>query len=370
MSKCRAHYDSYEDLNPKFLFLAAFFVACLFVNITSVSILGKAVPRRLIPSLFLPVFFGWPFLLAGSQRLRAYLARTDVMNFFTIGVLALVFTLSGPPVLQNLSALSELSDFYPDFVACIDEHTRKYDLKNGLSQYWYARKITMLSKNDVNVVQVRHGSRSPLVPAHWINNYNWYNQKFEFVITEVLPDNPWNIYPRAMVRYFGSPEHVFVCDEKAVLVYNGEQDQRFQDQFKNLFFIELPASELPSETGTLEGTSRIARSPDDQPGALTYGPYVYLHIGTYGFEIHVDARKVRRDTPIGKWEIVVYPEETFEHGAEHAQVIQKGEIANDGPHVISGTFKIRNYDRKIEIRTFYKGEGFLKVEKLLIRRIR
>jgi hypothetical protein len=266
--------SSSQALNARLMFILAFSVGCLLCNIGSVALLGRVLPRYLMPSLLIPLFFGWPFLLAGSQRLRSYLASPHLMNLCAVGILGLGAALNGHSVVQRLPALAELSDFYPDVVACIDEHTRKYNVKNGLSQYWLARPLTMLSKNDLNVVQVRHGMGYSLIPNHWINNYNWYNQKFEFVITEILPNNPRSIYPQAIVRAFGPPAHRFRCDQRTVLVYNRERDQHFQEQFKDRFFREFSASELPSETGRVAGTSRIAESPHDQPGALTYGPYV------------------------------------------------------------------------------------------------
>lgn len=359
----------HETLSWKLLFILTFFLMCLISNIGSVAILGKAISRRLIPSLFIPLFFGWPFLIGSIKRLRSFLAHVHAMNLLVGGVLVLVIGLNLHPVLKNFPALAGLADFYPEFVACVDEQTRKYQIKNGLSQYWFAKQLSLLSKNELHVVQVCHGERSPIVPEHWINNFNWYHKKFEFIITEELPDSPRNIYTDAMIRYFGFPAHVFVCDKKTVLVYNRPQDTRFQEQFTHNFFLEIPAALLPSHTGTIEGTSRIAQAPRDREGSLTYGPYHYLYIGKYAFEIYVYAQKGQDRKNVGKWEVLTHPEETFAQGSENAQIIQKGEIAYDGPQVISGTFTIQRDALKAEIRVSYKGRGTLRVDKLIIRRI-
>lgn len=360
---------SFDVRHSKFLFILTFFLACYISNIGSVAMLGKAVSRRLIPSLLIPLFFGWPFLLGGSKRARAFLTNTRALNLLVGGGFLLMVGVNIRPVLQDMSALSGLADFYPEFVACVDEHARKYNIKNGLSQYWFAKQLSLLSKNGLHVVQVRHGERSPLAPEHWINNFNWYHKKFEFIITEERPYNPRNIYAKAMMRYFGIPAHVFVCDKKAVFVYNRPQDTRFQEQFASDFFLEILASDLPSDTGTIERTSRIAQAPGDKEGSLTYGPYHYLYIGKYAFEIHAYAQKDTNRKNVGKWEVLTYPEETFAQGPENAQVIQKGEIERDGNQVISGTFTIQRDELKTEIRISYKGTGVLRVDKLIIRRI-
>jgi hypothetical protein len=221
----------------------------------------------------------------------------------------------------------------------------------------------MLSKNNLHVVQVVqapyeiHG----LVPEHQINNLNWYNTDFDFVITNDLPAR--KIDERQIIRDFGEPADIFSCENKNILVYNRKQDAAFQKQFRKYFSFDFYALQLPSDTGRLFGLSRIAEEASKK-GFLTYGPYVELLIGDYYFEIHYYAKSNGEGKDVGKWDIITHTSNEIEK-----ESTKKGLIEGDGNNIVSGVFKIRKIGRT-EIRTYYKGRGTLRIDKIKIDRIR
>jgi hypothetical protein len=351
-----------------FILAISFFMFSILVNIASALIIGGDQPRYFLPTMLIPLFFGWPFLIAQSEKLRAVIDR----KYVTYGLMMITLLVSswfGPlSNLKNIASLTQLSDYYPEFVKCVDHNTQKRNIRNGLAQYWHAKYVSMLSKNDLHVVQVRQ-VQLRLFLEHWINNLNWYNNDFEFVITFEFPGPGGSIYEHFLVGAFGKPADTFWCDEKKVLVYNREEDSKFQQLFRRVFFFEFDASALPSETGSAIGTGRVASEESDRPGWLTLGPSSDLPPGDYAFEIHYRANKNGHEKEVGKWEIVLYSSDNKETGADNnPKLLKKGPIEEDGKNIVSGVFKIRE-NGKTDIKTYYKGRGELRIDKITIKRM-
>lgn len=356
-----------QTINTNLLLTNAFFLLVVVTSLTVVLVSGnfEASPsvRYLIPVLIIPIFFGWPFFIAGTNSLLTILEKHYGM--FALSVVLCLTPFFIVPV-QRISALSELSDYRPSFVRCLDEKTRQKEIRNGLAHYWQAKYSSLLSKNNLHIVQV-----DPyLSPYHWINNLNWYQADFEFVIIDKNAPIQYKIDETWVANRFGQPASTFDCEGSTIFVYNKPEDIQFQNQFKghpsfatfeniNDEF-EFYGFNLPSLTGEVIGLSRGASETwENKAGFLTYGPYVSLPGGDYYFEIHYYAEG--GNIPIGNWEIVIaYPTK--------ADVIKEGNIVAQGKNIISSTFTFRE-KQKVEIRVYYGGSGTLVVDKIKIRRI-
>jgi hypothetical protein len=350
----------------KFILLVSFFIFSIVMTIVATLSIGGSEPRYFLPAIIIPLFFGWPFLFGGCKRVLSIIDNTYVMYALIAGALSLALFLGILPDFRNLASLSQLSDYYPEFVECLDKNTKARDIRNGMAQYWRAKNVTALSKNNlhvVQVVQVRYGGGYGLATEHLINNLNWYNTDFEFVITDDLTvDQPRKIDEKKIIQDFGEPADVFSCENKRILVYNRDQDAAFQKHFRKYFSIDFFALQLPSETGRIFGLSRIAEDASKK-GCLTYGPYIGLIIGDYYFEIHYYAQKEKNEERVGKWDIL------FHIPRHETTVIKTGTIDKEGNNIIAGVFKIRD-EGKTEIRTYYQGKGILRVDKIKLRKIR
>jgi phosphoglycerol transferase len=115
-------------------------------------------------------------------------------------------------------------------------------------------------------------------------------------------------------------------------------------------------SELPSQTGRIDGTSRIAEEGKDGDGFLIYGPYEQLQKGVYNIQLSYSSTN-----SIGKWEIA------FDMGRK---ILDSGEL----PVEESGRFCrsisiVKEYaEHAMEFRVMYPGQGSLKIYKLEIKR--
>ena len=354
--------------DDKYIFVASFFLFSSMTNIAAVLFVGGGEPRYFLPTMLIPLFFGWPFLIAKWKRVMTVLEKPYMLYALAAATLVIAVSSGAFGDLRKISSLANLSDYYPEFVRCLDQQTKARNIRNGMTQYWDAKYLSVLSKNHLHLVQVRqleHG----LFLEHLVNNLNWYNTDFEFVITEEVPGDLRSIWESIVVGDFEKPADTFTCQDKngvarKVLVYNRPQDTTFQKLFQKYFTFAYAAADLPSETGQVSGLSRIANEGSSQKGYLTYGPYATLIIGDYTFEIHYYAKK-SDDHDVGKWDVVIHSANT-----EKGVRLSKGIFKKEGAQVMAGEFKIRGEVAKTEIRTYYEGRGTLRIDKITIRRIR
>ena len=90
--------------------------------------------------------------------------------------------------------VDSLFGYYPEYVKKVDELCQQHNLKYGLAEFWMAKPITMLSKNDLRVYQTYHDG----CPYPHAVNLNWYYGTedgktpppvFEFIIMNNLTDS-------------------------------------------------------------------------------------------------------------------------------------------------------------------------------------
>ncbi len=228
------YMDSLERMikagSVEFVIVVLFFVALLAGIVLSVYIvLGKG--RKSYPflektliiflSAYIPVVVLTPILNGtfwGLGHLRYnYSAFYVAVSFFVVllyvvgrrtpvfsqvvKVLAVMLVVASTfSVIRNeqsnptLSGLKKLSDYYPEEARLMDELAKEYQLQYGIAEYWFAKKITMFSKEDLRIYHVVHN----LHPWVHVTNENWYKKtgkgkygypNFNFVILNNLKPN-------------------------------------------------------------------------------------------------------------------------------------------------------------------------------------
>jgi hypothetical protein len=89
------------------------------------------------------------------------------------------------------AGLKALSNYYPEDVKRIDELAKEHHLQYGIGNYWFAKKTTMFSKQNVRMYSALEDLRA------WfhVTNQNWYftnkkgkygNPRFNFILTNDL----------------------------------------------------------------------------------------------------------------------------------------------------------------------------------------
>lgn len=211
--------------NVRFLILS-FLVLQMVASVLSMLYNGIFSDRYLLPLLVMPTFFGWPLLAAAAHKPVRILNNPQTSQLAAGAVI-----LSCLVILAYLGAprqLGRLIDHYPDLVRCMDEQTQQRGLQSGLSDYWQAKYISMLSRDGLRVVQLDPG----LNPWHLINNRDWYAQPFDFVMVNHAQVPDFRLDRALIIARFGPPDDSFWCGKSEILVYRSRE---FREQFLTRF---------------------------------------------------------------------------------------------------------------------------------------
>ena len=118
--------------------------------------------------------------------------------------------------------------FQHPLAACLTKHAQRYNLHNGLADYWNARPTTLFSANGMLVNPVS----ADLQPLYWINNYYAFfgaqdSPAYDFIVPERLN-------AQLIRRRFGVPAAVVRCGPEAieVYIYNRPEDETFRNLFR------------------------------------------------------------------------------------------------------------------------------------------
>ncbi|MDK2978802.1 MAG: hypothetical protein PWP52_1516 [Bacteroidales bacterium] len=172
------------------LIFTSFLFVTLFAPIINGSYVSQAILRYNIYSLYAGVFS------IGYLIYKMHSSYKLSLNYLTIFLVILIVTdttfiikrISG----QNIKKeLSEFMNYYPEKVKCIDDFSQKYNLKYGIAEYWDAKQITMLSKQNIRVYTVLDN----MAAWYHVTNQNWFykngkgkyaNPEFNFVFNNNL----------------------------------------------------------------------------------------------------------------------------------------------------------------------------------------
>ena len=362
------HAELSEEAHPgeqNVLFFFFTLLSSLAVNLASSLLTGTAVPRYFLPSLLIPIAFGWPFVLAKSPRFNRLYAKRFAPGALILLVLTAAWQLGALQTLGKTASLSRLKAYSTPFSRCLDEQAEKFGLQHGLAEYWLAKPAALLSEKNLNIVPVQ--LIGPHVRInHWQSNLNRYAHDFDFIISWLWPGNPIRSIPFWVIKgIFGEPLADVACGDKHILIYTRDTDFRFRKQFAKHFRRHLHASEQVSQTGEIiDGTSRIAREGEHQPGFIVFGPYTQLFIGDHEFTYYIEARQSADHPSVGHMELLFR-----ENGSKTVIPLERREIKKEGVQELSGHFTLRNAGR-VELRIYYNGTGELRVDSLDIQRIR
>ncbi len=323
--------------------------------------------RYLIPTFVLPAAWGVPFVLdlQGAIRHPAFSSAVVVVTALT--------TLSSATSLPTRTTLTEFfAEYYPPWVRCVDENAARLGLKYGVAEYWTARPITMMSKRDLQVVQVQRD----MSPLHWVNNSAWFDIQPEFVVTETETaiNRARRLDEGLIAERFGPPATTFECNPHTILVYNRTQDVLFEQFLRQSTLMnrvrkpgdvaEFFAAFLPSKTGVIRGLARVADGAPE--GTLSHGPYLALPPGEYAFGIDYLARN--GDGHVGTWDVLAWNWKAGAPNPTGFDVAHSG-VIEDQNRSASGSFRLFA-PRVLEVRVHYSGHGRLEVNKIRIERLK
>jgi hypothetical protein len=189
------------------LFFILFFLIVLFTPIINGSYVGWAILRYNVHVFYLSLF---NFVFIAYYLSSRKIANT-IIKLTAVGV-ALVFAGYAVLTIYRNDVKTNLTNFvnyYPETVRCIDEFGLAHGVQYGIAEYWYAKRTTMFSKNNMRVYTVFPDVK----PWYHVMNQNWYfkdgkgkygNPEFRFVVTNALDREK-------IINTFGQPELTYEC---------------------------------------------------------------------------------------------------------------------------------------------------------------
>jgi hypothetical protein len=216
-------------VRTRMLIILVFLPVQMVISILATLTTSDPAIRYFLSSIYMPFFYGWPILLILKPGWLSWLngQKLLVMGYSFVAAILIVIGINFSGTLS--SPLPDLTNYYPEFTACLDENAARLHLHRGISHYWQARKNTYLSKTGLIISQVY----PDLTPMLILNNSDIYRGEFDFVIIDNHPEQKgWGWIERDVVlSRFGQPATSFTCGQSDILIYNRESDKAFRDQF-------------------------------------------------------------------------------------------------------------------------------------------
>ncbi len=195
-----------------------------------------------LPMLFLLPLFVVPALISWSWGMRLRSVVRERVAWLAAGL-----AVATPAVSLAMTTVpaTQITSFHPPVVAVLDDLAPQYGIREGLSGYWEARLITLLSRQGVRAYAV-DGDMQPYL---WWSNAAWYSESYydrrrpprvDFVVL----DEPVGPEQRGLViNRFGEP-----------------RAERRVDNFDILIF-RWPEGDSDEENAALVNFSQSLRSP-------------------------------------------------------------------------------------------------------------
>jgi hypothetical protein len=214
-----------RDFSREWLLYSSFFGGMMLFS--TVGIVGtgnfrdSGSLRYIYPLTILPIFSLLPFIYIAVRRTR--LVRWGML------ALALLLIIRHAGAAGRVGELSRYADFYPAWVACVDEQLEMRGVQYGVSGYWDAKYVSALSKRGTRLMAV-YPDWTPHVK---ITNPEWYGRfPPQFVLYN--PEESSNFGPLDMgrlINFYGYPHEVFSCGVREVWLYNQPEQQLFSRAF-------------------------------------------------------------------------------------------------------------------------------------------
>ena len=193
-----------------------FFASFSLVNVVSIVCLLIATPffivsRYQLPLLAMPVLL-FPLLLTFCNWRRV---EKCVKVLAGLLIVTSMVGLAGKLFAQK--DIRFKSEYYPDDVACMDRFFTEVGATHGVTDYWNAKKMVLLSKNRLQIASFF----SDLSPQRWIINGDWFRESYDFVIIQEEADDFLQkpLDEEKIVKMNGEPKKIKVCGSKKIFFY-------------------------------------------------------------------------------------------------------------------------------------------------------
>ncbi len=179
-------------------------------------LVDEAESRYLLPFFFAPILLAPVLLDKLYPNLRSWL--TDKKWISGVILAAGCGILVKNAIMPAFKAGPLYTDYYPESARCLDKASYAWNTRRGIALYWQARKMTFLSKDDLNIVQVTPDLR----PYLWIANKRWFEGDFDFaVIGNADPEGVALV--QNLEKRMGLPVATRICKNLTIYYYGKDR---------------------------------------------------------------------------------------------------------------------------------------------------
>lgn len=333
-------------------FAVIFSLASLCTTLGAIALTDLVITSRyLIPTL------SWPIIIVTLLSNRYYPGKSTRYIILSASMFVVISISGDAYQLTKKNGLNH--DFYPSEISCIDNHLAPLGLSYGISQYWDAKPIQLLSQTNLNIAQYLEN----LDEMHWITSGRYFRNYYDFAIFSEDSVPPNKLPSDILTRINGTPNRIVHCGRKSIHIYNkgGLRTKKFSAAGNTYTW---KACELPTVIGTHTNACETYNEPNTS-GYITFGPYEKLPAGQYAFEISYLSDAAPSD-PTGSWDVVVaLPQE--------AKILSSGVIHGTKGNInsIKGLFTLEPefHMEKIEIRTLSLHNSSIKIKYLTLEKL-
>jgi hypothetical protein len=338
--------------------IGAFIVFSLLINTVGYLFTGSIATRYLQPMLIFPILI---VILPLSIH-----HRINVCEKYYLFIALAATAVAGVFAMPALGGLNDLvNGKYYDKTKHLLAWAGNKNV-NGVAHFWLAREMQLYTPDSINVLQVK----GDLTPHPWMINLASYKDKhITFIMHDHIIDDGLAIEDD--LKTLGLPANIITCSYYTIYDYAGTLGETILNNRirRGLFTAiadpllqtaEWVGCELPSQTGHIIGSARVASAPVDHSGYLSYGPYISLkEAGRYLINIKYSANGYGKIP--GHWDAGSF------HPKE--QLLFRSDLT-DGQCIIESKEIVipkRGFDN-LEIRVWFNGNGEVKLHSIEIQR--
>jgi len=198
------------------MFYVIFFIVVLFTPVLLGDYLENSKFRYSVFVFYLSIF---NISLIASLIFKINTSIMKYSSFICILLLAvysLIFSIKN----RTIDGFKRVLNYYPDYVECVDEFTKRHNLKYGLADFWLAKVVTMFSRNDARVYQIH---KNVVNLYRYVLNEDWYygsdygkynNPVFNFILIHKNADLS------AIISTLGQPLLIEECGSYKLVKVN------------------------------------------------------------------------------------------------------------------------------------------------------
>ena len=322
---------------------------------------------------------GWLRRIPAFLALLAALTPPALLLGYILVPKGQIFTRGSKTVAEIFSVPQNLSIQETESALCFSEFQKQsLGLQSGVSNYWLARGVTEQLPEHNPILALN----PDMLPYFWmatmgpLYRHDIYPRYYNFLILPLPgPYAPTDFTTVTIGPKFPQDHKTYLCPKGRTefWIYENDSLNQMVQAAENEFLFKrgksgnmvFSAAQLLGSVGKIIGKNRVARSPDDKAGIVSFGPYINLQGGRYKITLNYVAQS-DKDQVLGSWDVIgAYK------NSSHIVTLYADQLRKTMDGHISTIIDIPSGGiRLLEFRSMFAGQGLLEIKSFEIARLK